>query len=81
MGFPNVICPCTNDTKKGGFVYYPTRSLYEGELEGEKMQGRGRLIMIDRHLIFKGDFSNNLIDGEGTLQDIFDGWSVSGKWT
>lgn len=62
----NLLLP-DNHHKDKGFLYMPNKYLYEGDLKGEMMEGRGRIILMEKGVIYSGFFKGNNIHGEGKM--------------
>ena len=61
-----------------GTYYYNDGSIYKGFFENDKINGRGRLILINR-FIYEGDFEDGLFNGFGKLCTI-NGLKYEGNW-
>ena len=61
-----------------GTFYYNDGSIYKGFFENDKINGRGRLLLIDRY-IYEGDFEDGSFNGYGKLYAI-NGIKYIGNW-
>jgi len=56
-----------NDMSGFGFVTYPNDKTYEGELDLNRLHGRGRMDFGYNGRVYIGDFHDNKITGDGTM--------------
>jgi hypothetical protein len=62
-------------------LYRPGRFLYEGGIgEGEEMEGRGRVSVLDRNMEYEGEFRRNSFSGEGVLLIRGKDVVLDGRW-
>ena len=55
-----------NSKKEGkGILYYPNGNYCEANFKNDKICGFGTLYNIDKSVIYKGDYLNNLKHGKG----------------
>ena len=65
LGFANK----KNNKELFGTYYYNDGSIYKGFFENDKINGRGRLILINSY-IYEGDFEDGLFNGFGKLYTL-----------
>ena len=74
LGFVNK----KNNKELYGTYYYNDGSIYKGFFENDKINGRGRLILVNRYL-YEGDFEDGLFNGFGKLYTI-NNIKYEGNW-
>jgi len=61
-----------------GTYYYNDGSIYKGFFENDKINGRGRLILINKY-IYEGDFVDELFNGFGKIYSL-NNLKYEGNW-
>ena len=61
-----------------GTYYYNDGSIYKGFFENDKINGRGRLLLIDKY-IYEGDFVDELFNGFGKIYSL-NNLKYEGNW-
>ena len=74
LGFSNK----KNNKVLFGTYYYNDGSIYKGFFENDKINGRGRLILINSY-IYEGDFEDGLFNGFGKLYTLYN-LKYEGNW-
>ena len=61
-----------------GTYYYNDGSIYKGFFENDKINGRGRLLLINKY-VYEGDFVDELFDGFGKIYSL-NNLKYEGNW-